>query len=108
LTKSTRQQKSLDGISAEAFWTRRGILMVQQEPIRYTVIPRDIPAKKAARRLHLTEKQFWDCFEELLRRGFPDADPTTGMFDLHAIECWMDNRHERATDSTRSGQMDCR
>lgn len=29
---------------------------------------------------------------ELLARGFPRPDPTTGMYDLVAIDAWMDAR----------------
>jgi hypothetical protein len=30
----------------------------------------------------------------LLARGFPRPDPTTGMFDLAAIDHWMTARHD--------------
>jgi hypothetical protein len=30
---------------------------------------------------------------DLLARGFPQADPTTGNFDLAAIDRWCDARH---------------
>jgi len=29
----------------------------------------------------------------LMDRGFPGADPTTGMFDLEAIDLWRHARH---------------
>jgi len=61
--------------------------------IRFRVDPRDVPAEKAARRLHLTLAEFQAKLSELLARGFPQPDPTTGMFDLTAIEAWMDARH---------------
>jgi hypothetical protein len=64
-----------------------------QQQIRSKVEPRDVPAWKAGRRLHLTEEQFISKLPELLQRGFPPADPTTGMFDLYAIDRWMDGRH---------------
>ena len=60
--------------------------------IRFAVQPRDIPAEKAARRLHLTLPEFDLVREELFARGFPPPDPTTGMFDLVAIDSWMNGR----------------
>ena len=58
--------------------------------IRYAVHPRDVPPEKAARRLHLTLAGFDLVREELYARGFPRPDPTTGMYDLVAIDAWMD------------------
>jgi hypothetical protein len=66
--------------------------------IRFIVQPRDVPAKKAARRLHLTEERFLEELEELLARGFPAPDQTTGYFDLKKIDEWMDHRHEQAAN----------
>jgi hypothetical protein len=60
--------------------------------IRYRIEPRDIPAIKAARRLHLTLDEFWAKLPTLIARGFPPADPTTGMFFLPAIDKWMETR----------------
>lgn len=60
--------------------------------VRFAVEPRDVPVEKAARRLHLTLLQFRACEHELYARGFPHPDKTTGMFDLHAIDRWMDTR----------------
>lgn len=62
--------------------------------IRYVVEPRDVPVQKAARRLHLTEAEFEAKKYLLFARGFPKPDPTTGMFDLKAIDQWMDTRHQ--------------
>ena len=61
--------------------------------IRFRVDPRDVPAEKAARRLHLTSAEFGAKLPELLARGFPARDPTTGMYDLDAIDHWMTARH---------------
>jgi hypothetical protein len=61
--------------------------------IRFRVDPGDIPADKAARRLHLTPERFAELLPTLLERGFPAADPTTGMFDLDAIDLWRKGRH---------------
>jgi hypothetical protein len=65
--------------------------------IRYPVEPRDIPASKAARRLHLSLDEFQNKLPQLLNRGFPAPDPTTGMFFLPAIDKWMESRHELTT-----------
>jgi hypothetical protein len=61
--------------------------------LRFRVDPRDVPADKAARRLHLTAAEFAVALPALVDRGFPPPDPTTGMFDLKAIDEWMDGRH---------------
>jgi hypothetical protein len=68
--------------------------------IRFRVDPRDVPAEKAARRLHLTPGAFADKLPELLNRGFPPPDPTTGMFDLDAIDQWRADRHKSAMSLT--------
>jgi hypothetical protein len=54
-----------------------------------------VPADKAARRLHLTLAEFQAKLSELLARGFPQPDPTTGMFDLAAIDQWMTARQSQ-------------
>jgi hypothetical protein len=61
--------------------------------IRFRVDPADVPAEKAARRLHLTVQKFNELLPNLLKRGFPAADPDTGLFDLEAIDRWRRNRH---------------
>jgi hypothetical protein len=61
--------------------------------IRFRVDPGDVPTEKAARRLCLTEAQFLERLPQLLLRGFPPADPTTGMYDLDAIDVWRRLRH---------------
>jgi hypothetical protein len=65
--------------------------------IRYRVDPADVPPEKAARRLHLTLKQFNEALPNLLKRGFPAADPDTGMYDLEAIDRWRRSRHGLAS-----------
>jgi hypothetical protein len=65
----------------------------RQAEIRYRVDPRDVPPEKAARRLHLSLVRFIELLPNLIKRGFPDADPDTGMFDLDAIDLWRNNRH---------------
>lgn len=46
----------------------------------------------AARRLGIAAHIFQQKLPDLLARGFPDPDPTTGNFDLKAIEAWQDSR----------------
>jgi hypothetical protein len=65
---------------------------VKSTAIRYAVEPRDVPACKAARRLHLTLQEFRAKLPNLMERGFPGPDPTTGMFFLPAIDKWMEAR----------------
>jgi hypothetical protein len=47
---------------------------------------------KAARRLHLTVDEFRAMLPDLIGRGFPSPDPTTGHFYLPAIDKWMEAR----------------
>ena len=63
--------------------------------IRHRVDPGDVPPEKAARRMCLTLERFNELLPQLVARGFPPADPTTGMFDLEAIDLWrkLRNRH---------------
>ena len=60
--------------------------------IRFRIEPRDVPADRAARRLGLSPGDFDARLPDLIARGFPPADPTTGHFDLKAIDAWMDRR----------------
>lgn len=50
----------------------------------------DVPPAVAARRLGLSLEQFQDALPDLQRRTppFPSPDPTTGNFDLDAIDRW--------------------
>jgi hypothetical protein len=56
--------------------------------MRFHVEPLDIPPAVAARRLALTLEQFQEMLPDLLARGFPQADQTTGHFCLEAIDRW--------------------
>ncbi len=60
--------------------------------LRFRVDPRGIPPVKAARRLGLTLAVFDAKLAELHARGFPRPDPTTGNYDLVAIDAWMDRQ----------------
>jgi hypothetical protein len=75
--------------------------LIKANSIRFAVEPRDVPVQKAARRLHLTEAEFLANLDELQARGFPQPDPTTGMFDLKKVDEWMDKRHERPAHDSR-------
>lgn len=60
--------------------------------IRMRVEPRDVPKDKAARRLGLLVGDFEAIEDRLYARGFPRPDPDSGLFDLKAVEDWMDRR----------------
>jgi hypothetical protein len=60
--------------------------------IRFKVEPGDVPPEIAARRLGLPLDQFQQKLPELLRRGFPAPDTTTGNFDLAAVDMWRKRR----------------
>lgn len=63
--------------------------------MRYKLPPGgDCPPIAAARRIWLTLDEFNDRLPELLRRGFPPADPTTGNYDLDAIDAWRQLRYK--------------
>lgn len=53
----------------------------------------DIPARLAAFRMGLTQAAFRAALPDLLSRGFPPPDITTGNFDLEAIDAWRRKRH---------------
>jgi hypothetical protein len=79
---------------------------VVADKIRFKVEPRDIPAVKAARRLHLSLDEFRTKLPELLGRGFPPADPTTGMFYLPAIDQWMARRFDQSACNNSKNEQD--
>jgi hypothetical protein len=74
--------------------------------IRFKVEPHDIPAAKAARRLHLSLDEFRAKLPELVSRGFPPADPTTGMFYLPAIDQWMARRFDQSAWDNSTNNRD--
>jgi len=53
----------------------------------------DCPPTAAARRIFLTPEEFREQLPQLLVRGFPRADPTTGNYDLDAIDAWRRSRY---------------
>jgi len=52
-----------------------------------------VPPVTAARRMGLSLNAFRDALPELVARGFPQADETTGNFDLDAIDTWRRTRN---------------
>jgi hypothetical protein len=58
--------------------------------IRFPVAPRCVPLEKAARRLHMTPEDFQAVRPRLEERRFPRPDRDTGMYDLAAIDAWLD------------------
>lgn len=70
--------------------------------IRFKVAIRDVPPAVAARTLGLTLEAFTAKLSDLCARGFPPPDPTTGNFDLKAIECWQDARYPQLLGSDRA------
>jgi hypothetical protein len=62
----------------------------------------DVPPTTAARRVGLTLDAFGAALPNLLARGFPPADPTTGNFDLDAIDKWRRRRHPHLFEDRQS------
>jgi hypothetical protein len=52
----------------------------------------DVPPAVAARRIGLAVESFNEALPALMKRGFPAADPTTGNYDLDAIDAWRRRR----------------
>ena len=59
----------------------------------FHIIPGDVPADAAARRMGMTSEAFKAALPNLIARGFPKPDPDTGNFDLDAIDAWRRLRH---------------
>jgi Meiotically Up-regulated Gene 113 (MUG113) protein len=57
--------------------------------MRFKLPPGDVPPAVAARRMGMTLEAFTVALPELLGRGFPPADPTTGNYAIEAIEAWQ-------------------
>jgi hypothetical protein len=74
--------------------------------MRFRIEPRDVPPEVAARRLGKTFAEFNAALPDLVARGFPQADPTTGNFDLAAIDRWCDARHPHLFE--RAAEMQAR
>jgi hypothetical protein len=57
------------------------------------IVPGDVSAEGAGRRLGLTLAEFEAALPKLVQRGFPRADATTGLFDLDAVDAWRRARN---------------
>lgn len=55
----------------------------------------DVTPIEAARLMSLSLEQFDVCKLSLIDRGFPPPDPTTGNYDIDAIQAWRRSRHPR-------------
>ena len=53
----------------------------------------DIPAAAVAALLGLSVSDFHAKIEQLHERGFPGADPTTGLYCAEAVDRWRLRRH---------------
>jgi hypothetical protein len=73
---------------------------------RFRIVPRDVPACAVARLLGVSEARFVDCVADLLARGFPAPDTTTGNYDLKAVEAWQDRRSGLAGSVTNNMAKD--
>jgi hypothetical protein len=60
--------------------------------LRYRVDPRCVPPAKAARRLGLALAEFDRLKPVLFAQGLPQPDAVTGLYDLVAIDRWLDAR----------------
>jgi hypothetical protein len=55
----------------------------------------DVPPAVAAHRLGLSLEEFEVRRAELEKRGFPEADPTTGRYCIEAVDRWRLRRFPR-------------
>ena len=53
----------------------------------------DVTEVEIAAHMGLTALDFRDALPSLLARGFPAPDPTTGRFDLQAVDLWRAARY---------------
>ena len=69
--------------------------------MRYKLAPGtgDCPPIAAARALWLTLEKFEEQLPALRARGFPGPDPTTGNFDMDAINAWRRLRNPQVYSS---------
>jgi hypothetical protein len=74
--------------------------------MRFRINSRDVPPAQAAKRLGLTLAEFEKMLAELLARSFPAPDPTTGNYDLEAIDKWCDARHSHLFAAAQVGPRD--
>jgi hypothetical protein len=53
----------------------------------------DIPAAAVAELLGLSASEFQAKLDQLHERGFPNADATTGLYCVEAVDRWRLRRH---------------
>lgn len=73
---------------------------------RFSIDPGDVSPAHAARRMGLAEADFEAALPELFARGFPSPDPTTGNFDLTAIDEWRRSRHRSQAQGPPANDAD--
>jgi hypothetical protein len=97
LSGPARAPSSANNLTSEVVNSgkRRARNALSPSRVRFHVDPRDVPPEKAARRLPLTLEEFNALWPKLRERAFPNPDPTTEMYDLKAIDTWMDRRSEK-------------
>jgi hypothetical protein len=75
---------------------------------RFQVIPGDVPTRIVARRMGLLESEFVQYQPSLEARGFPKPDPTTGLYDIDAVDEWRRRRNPElfmiSTEIARDGR----
>lgn len=59
---------------------------------RFPLQPKLIPAEKVARRLGLPPARFRELLPQLVKAGFPAADPIVGNYSMQAVDAWIDTR----------------
>ncbi|MEM8636136.1 MAG: hypothetical protein AAGF33_14275 [Pseudomonadota bacterium] len=52
----------------------------------------DVSAKHVAQRMGVSVDEFGEMLPDLLKRGFPDPDPTTGNWGIEAVDKWRQLR----------------
>jgi hypothetical protein len=72
--------------------------------MRFRIPPGDIPIEQAARRLGLSVERFRHLSPDLIARGFPSADETTGNYSLDAIDEWRRRRYPRLFKLSKSAK----
>jgi hypothetical protein len=62
----------------------------------------DVPAAVVAARLGLSIGDFDTRRAALTERGFPDPDPTTGLWCMEAVDRWRLRRHSQLFPELRN------
>jgi hypothetical protein len=74
-------------------------------PARVHIECGDVRPEAAAKRLGLTLAEFHEVLDQLVARGFPQADPDTHMYDIDAIDEWRRARHPRIFGLTSTSEV---